>query len=64
VEIKDEIKLAHVAEVTVKNLNEVMDRLQMDQFIVIVINEANKRQRSISLVYKLAITPLNEVALS
>ena len=40
VEVEDEIELAHVAEVSVQNFDEVVDDVKHDQFVVGLVNAA------------------------
>ena len=46
-EIEDQVELAHVAEVPVENLNEVMNDVEYDQFVVGLIHDACEVQRCV-----------------
>ena len=43
-EIEDEVELAHVAEVAVENLDEVVNDVEYDQFIVCLLDAAGEVQ--------------------
>ena len=44
VEIENEVELAHVAEVAVENLDEVVNDVEYDQFIVCLLDAAGEVQ--------------------
>mmetsp|Transcript_13785 Transcript_13785/g.41621 ORF Transcript_13785/g.41621 Transcript_13785/m.41621 type:complete len:225 (+) Transcript_13785:280-954(+) len=62
VEIKDEVKLANIPEVSIEHLHEVVDDLQCDELIVPAINAAHEVQTCVPLVYHLLVLPVKEVA--
>mmetsp|Transcript_44830 Transcript_44830/g.102940 ORF Transcript_44830/g.102940 Transcript_44830/m.102940 type:complete len:94 (+) Transcript_44830:449-730(+) len=47
VEVEDQIKLTHIPEIPIKDLNEVMNGLQNDQLVVIIIHARQEIQGSI-----------------
>ena len=55
VEVEDEVQLAHVAEVPVQHLHEVMNHLQSDQLVVPAVNAADKIQARVPLVHHLLV---------
>merc|ERR1712216_560557 len=62
VKVEDHVKLAHIAEVSVEDLNELMDDLQRDQLVVLVVHARDEVQTCISLKDDLVILPLEKVA--
>ena len=61
-EIEDDIKLADVPEILVQDLDVVVDDLQIYQLIVLLIDQQQEIQRSVTLVDNLVLLPLNEIA--
>ena len=53
VEIEDQIELTYVAKVLIQRLDEKMDRIQGEQFIVVVRDAGHKVQRRVATVHDL-----------
>ena len=49
VEVENQIQLAHVSEVFVENLDEVMDDVQHNQLVVFLLDAGYKIQRRIPI---------------
>ena len=60
-EIENEVKFAHVAEVSVENLHKMMNDIQNDQLVVFFFDAGDEIQRSISLEYNFVVAPLKEM---
>ena len=64
VEVEDQIKLAHVSEERIQNLDEEVYRLQVCQFVIVCVDACAEEQPSVSSVHYLGhISELNEIRL-
>ena len=61
-EIEDEIQLADITEVLVEHLDEVMNDVEHNQFVVFLFYACDKVQRSIALEHNLVVAPLQEMS--
>merc|ERR1712071_30391 len=61
VEVEHQIKLAHVVEVFVKNLNKVVNGFQVAQVVVVDIDADAEVQTCVPAVHDLEVAELNKV---
>lgn len=54
VEVEDNIKLAHVSEVTVQDFHEQVNLFEGDQLVVILVYARHKEQRGVPVVFPIA----------
>mmetsp|Transcript_75312 Transcript_75312/g.215645 ORF Transcript_75312/g.215645 Transcript_75312/m.215645 type:complete len:238 (+) Transcript_75312:33-746(+) len=62
VEVEDQVQLAHVAEVAVQALHEVVDGLESEQLVVVGLDAGDEEEAGVALVADLVVAPLEEVA--
>ena len=60
-EIEDQIELAHILEVSVEHLDEMMDDIKHDQLIVIFLNACCKVETGVASEHYLVFAPFEEV---
>ena len=47
-EVEDKVELAHIAEVSVQHLDEVMDNIEHNKFVIFLLDAGDKVQGCIS----------------
>jgi hypothetical protein len=62
VEVEHQIQLAHVAEVLIQHLHELMNHIQCHQLVIIIIYCCHKVEACIPLVHNFEVPPIDEVA--
>ena len=62
VEIKNDVQLAHIAEIPIQDFYEQMDLFQYNQFVVIFVDTCHKVKGCISLVDDLFVLPFDKIA--
>ena len=60
-EIEDEVELAHITEVLVEDLDEVMNNVEYNQFVVFLFYACYEVQRRIALKHDFVVAPLQEM---
>ena len=61
VEVEDEVELAHVPEELVEQLDEEVDRLKVDELVVLRVDAQREEEAGVPAVDELVLPPLDEV---
>ena len=61
-EIKDEVELANVTEVSVQHLNEMVNNVKHNQLIVLFFNAGYEIKGSVPLEHDFVLSPLQEMS--
>lgn len=60
-EIEYNVKFAHIAKVSIKAFDKVVDHFKNDKLIVLLVTEGDKIQTSITFVYNLELIPFDKI---
>ena len=61
-EVEDQIQLANVAEIFVQDLHEGVNQLQDDEFVIVLIDDRNEVEASITLINYLIFLIVDKIA--
>lgn len=61
-EVENEVQLADIPEVLVQHLYKGLHQFQRDQLVLILVNDSDEVETSVSLVHDLVLLVLHEIA--
>ena len=61
-EVENEVELAHIAKIFIKNFHEGVDEFEHDKFIVVFVHDRDEVEAGVALIYNLVVLVVDEIA--